>query len=157
MGIDPVEVSFEAKNFVTSYPQILSYIVGVGGTIEDKDTEKYIKAKIGNKIKARLKGFAKCDIRELPIDIFVDFTNKKITIKDDSGPGIKWGISKRIIKNMTETMIKIKELIENVPQNVTLSTMPHEDEPLKILKVRFAKGEITKEEFDKMKEDLNDS
>jgi uncharacterized membrane protein len=41
-------------------------------------------------------------------------------------------------------------------QSTQTSTEPKKDPPLEILKERYVKGEITKEEFDRMKEDLKD-
>lgn len=44
--------------------------------------------------------------------------------------------------------------LENSYQKPVLPTTTKEDESLKILKIRFAKGEITKEEYDEMKSSL---
>ncbi|MGI0056742.1 MAG: PH domain-containing protein [Nitrosarchaeum sp.] len=54
---------------------------------------------------------------------------------------------------------KAEELVEIIRRHMELSknsskNTSNDEEPLKILKMRYAKGEITKEEFDKIKEDL---
>ena len=113
MGINPIELSFESSNSLDSYKKVITHIVSLEGSISEKESEVYIKAKLGSKVKSRLKGFVKCDIHELPVDVFIDFTNNKIIVKDDSGPGIKWGVSKRISQNMHEVANKLKSLIEN--------------------------------------------
>ncbi len=55
---------------------------------------------------------------------------------------------------------KAEQLVEIIRQQMELSkksnhNLPSEEDPLKIIKMRYAKGEITKEEFDKIKEDLS--
>jgi len=49
----------------------------------------------------------------LPIKVFVDFRQKKIEITDDSGFGIKWPATGKIIKNIREIAYLIKDAIEN--------------------------------------------
>lgn len=39
-------------------------------------------------------------------------------------------------------------------RNQHMSNLPHQQTPLEILKIRYAKGEITKEQFDQMRKDI---
>ena len=72
------------------------------------------------------------------------------------------GIIDAIPKDMAEKMYNyIREKIseekikkENNSQNQQIQSS--EDDPLKILKIRYVKGEITKEEYEKIKESLSD-
>jgi len=57
---------------------------------------------------------------------------------------------------------RVLDAIEKRRQELRLERIDHntqhsrDDEPLKILKIRYAKGEITKDEFEEMKEILGD-
>ena len=63
-----------------------------------------------------------------------------------------------IPKDMAEKMYNyIREKISEAKakkENSSQQQVPQSDDPLKILKTRYAKGEITKEEYDEMKKDL---
>jgi len=59
------------------------------------------------------------------------------------------GIIEALPKNEAEDLLKI--IYERIKQKKTSTS---DDDPLKILKVRFAKGEITKEEYEDMKSAL---
>lgn len=50
---------------------------------------------------------------------------------------------------------KKKRELDQISEN-EYRVSEHEDSPLSVLKMRLAKGEITKEEFDKIKDDLKD-
>ena len=67
---------------------------------------------------------------------FRDFKNQKSPIPN---VGKKIGEYKEILQNKSN---------KNKPNN------KDEDDPLKILKIRYAKGKITKEEFEQMKKDI---
>jgi len=59
-------------------------------------------------------------------------------------------------KKATEIMSIINAYIRDAQDNIPNTVQPpqKDDDPLKILKVRFAKGEISKEEYDEMKSAL---
>lgn len=109
-----LELSFNADNIELAYKKALSCIEGIEhSNIQRKEENVSIEANLGNKVIARLKGLAFCNKREFPIKVFVDFRQKKIEITDDSGFGIKWPATGKIIKNIREIAYLIKDAIEN--------------------------------------------
>jgi hypothetical protein len=107
------QVMFEASDIDAAYKNALIRLSEFpDSSIIEKEPNVYIKAKTGSHVKARVKGFAMCDLRDLPTDVFVDLVNKKITVKDATGPGIKWGASTRINRNLSEIASELKQSIE---------------------------------------------
>ena len=68
-----------------------------------------------------------------------------------------YGVTISLIIQIILSVLVVKHFAEKYNEKIkSLSEMPKsEDESLTILKERYAKGVITKEEFDKMKEDLS--
>jgi hypothetical protein len=72
---------------------------------------------------------------------------------------IAWGRSEEgqidaIPKAKAEQLVKIiKEKMEE-KKNISQTSQDQNDDPIKILKIRYVKGEITKEEFEDMKQAL---
>jgi len=111
--IAPVELLFNAGQIGAAYRNALVAISEIpDAEIVDKHVDAYIKAKTGNHFKARTKGFAMCNLRDLPTEVFIDFGKGRITVKDATGVGIKWGVTGRICRNMTEIADELKRKIE---------------------------------------------
>lgn len=112
--IAPVELHFNAPEIDIAYKNALIGISEIpDAEIVDKHVDAYIKAKTGNHFKARTKGFAMCNLRDLPTEVFIDFGKGRITVKDATGVGIKWGVTGRIRSNMTEIADELKRKIED--------------------------------------------
>ena len=76
----------------------------------------------------------RCGKRILPIDAtYINKNGRRLTVCHDCG--------EKILKDKTEDLAKKSD---------------KEDEAIKTLKLRYAKGEITKEEYEQMKKDLED-
>jgi len=60
-------------------------------------------------------------------------------------------MAEKMYDYIREKISEVKTKKENNSQQTTTN-----DDPLKILKTRYAKGEITKEEYEEMKESLTD-
>ncbi len=67
--------------------------------------------------------------------------------------------AEELVRIINRQMGKVKghkqQFTQIVNQNATTTPKLQEDDLIKILKTRYTKGEITKEEFDEMKEDLS--
>lgn len=112
-GINPGLVAFNATDIDTAYKKALIRLSEFpNSNISEKEPNVYIKAKTGSHLKARIKGFAMCDLRDLPTEVLIDFVNKRITVKDVTGPGVKWGAAGRISRNMTEIADELRQSIE---------------------------------------------
>ena len=109
-----VENYFTTNDIESAYAKALACISGIQhNSIKDKETNVFIKATFGSHLKARIIGYALSDPRWLRIDIFINFLQKKITISDASGFGVRWPAGAKIITNMRKTATMIKECIED--------------------------------------------
>ncbi len=103
------------------------------------------------------KGLFSVDIREIPIENIksIDYeqgiTMDTLTFHAHSSiEGIQFWSSER------KYTCKFPQLIKELIKKNTTSQKSDEEDPLKILKLRFAKGEISKNEYEQMKKELSD-
>lgn len=111
--MDNIELNFRNDNVDLSYKKALLCISDtLNGKVIEKEPLTLIKAKLGSSIKARMMGVRKDSIKHYPVELFVDFINNKITIKDGMGMAVKVGIKNLVNAHMKETAYILKNFIE---------------------------------------------
>ena len=114
IGKKIMEVYFDYDNIESAYTKAIDCISHIEfSKITDEERNISIKASLGSHLLARVIGYAVSDSRLLRVDVSIKFREKKITVYDKTGFGLKWPAEGKIIKNMREKAIMIKECIEN--------------------------------------------
>lgn len=111
--MDDIELNFRNENVDLAYKKTLLCISNtLNGKITEKEPLTFIKAKVGSSMKARALGVRKGTVKHYPVELFVDFTTNKITIKDGMGMAWKIGIGSLISEHMKVTAEVLKNFIE---------------------------------------------
>jgi hypothetical protein len=111
--MDNIELSFSNQNVDLAYKKSLLYISNtLNAKITEKEPQTLIKAKIGSSFKARALGVRKDTVKNYPVELFVDFINNKIIVKDGMGMAWKVGIGNLINDHMKGIAEVLKNFIE---------------------------------------------
>ncbi len=111
--MDDIELSFRNENADLAYKKSLLCISNtLNAKITEKEPQTLIKAKVGSSFKARALGVRKDTVKNYPVELFVDFINNKIIVKDGMGMAWKIGIGSLINEHMKEIAEVLKNFIE---------------------------------------------